>query len=296
MAGGTARKRGLGMGLSALLGTDALAEDAGADGAPGAVERMPIERLRPSPLQPRRHFDHEELEALAASIRARGLIQPIVVRRAPGPASAGDHEIVAGERRWRACQLAGLHEAPVVVRELSDKEALELALIENVQRRDLSALEEADAYRRLIDEFGHGQEALGAALGKSRSHVANTLRLLGLPEAVRRMVEAGELTAGHARALLATDEPERLAKEVATRGLSVRQTEELVRKAAAGPAAANGARARDANVASLESDLRARLGLKVEIKPRGKGGVISFGYTTSDQLDGLLRRINEGGT
>ncbi|WGF87342.1 ParB/RepB/Spo0J family partition protein [Marinivivus vitaminiproducens] len=282
------RKRGLGMGLSALMGgADADIETGGSEAPPPST--LPIEHLRPSPHQPRRYFADDEIEALAQSIRSQGLVQPLVVRP-----SGTSFEIVAGERRWRAAQRAGLHDVPVVIRELNDQQALELALIENVQRQDLTPIEEASAYRRLIDDFGHTQDALARALGKSRSHVANTLRLLHLPEPIRAMMERGELSAGHARALLACDEPERIAQQVVAGGLNVRQTEDLVRRAAAGtttrpPVAA---RPRDVNITTLEQDLRSRLGLRVDIKPKGRqGGVISFAYSTLDQLDGLLRRI-----
>jgi ParB family chromosome partitioning protein len=280
------RRRGLGMGLSALLGTSE-------DLPPPAGEspsRVPIEFLEPSPLQPRRSFAENELEALADSIRAKGVMQPLLVR--PAGESGTRYEIVAGERRWRAAQLAGLHELPVLVRTLSDRETLEVALIENVQRQDLSPLEEAEGYRRLIDDFGHTQDALAGAVGKSRSHIANLLRLLGLPEQVRRMLEEGALSAGHARALLCAGEPEALARSVVARGLNVRQTEALVRTEslrAAGP----GKGERDPNTATLERDLSARLGLKVSIKAKGGGGTLSIAFGSSDQLDGLIRSLTE---
>ena len=198
-----------------------------------ASQNVPIEFLRPSPLQPRRRFDEAELEALADSIRERGILQPLLVR--PAASGAAGYEIVAGERRWRAAQRAGLHEVPAVVRELSDQETLELALVENLQRADLSPLEEAQAFRRLIDEFGHTQEELATGVGKSRSHVANTLRLLALPAAVQALVEDGSLTAGHARALIGCADAERLARAVIERGLNVRETEALVRRETARP-------------------------------------------------------------
>lgn len=282
------KRRGLGMGLSALLGGD---EAALAAQPLDGVASLPIEHLQPSRLQPRTRFDEDELEALAESIRAQGVIQPLVVR----PAATGEgYEIVAGERRWRAAQLAGLHELPVVVRELSDRAALELALIENVQRQDLNPLEEAAGYQRLIAQFGHTQEALASTVGKSRSHVANTLRLLQAPPLVRRLLVEGRLSAGHARALLGSDMSEVLAEVVVRQGLSVRQTEELVRAQEGGAPATANAVPRDPNVTALEGELALRLGLKVAITPKGKeGGVISFRYATLDQLDGLLRRLQD---
>jgi ParB family transcriptional regulator, chromosome partitioning protein len=273
------------MGLSALLG-------AGAETWPEPSARtartVPIELLRPSPFQPRRSFDEEDLEALTASIRARGVMQPLLVRG--GGDGGGQFEIVAGERRWRAAQRAGLHELPVIVLQLSDREALEVALVENVQRQDLSPLEEAEGYRRLIDEFGHTQEELASTLGKSRSHLANLLRLLGLPEPVRRMLEAGELSAGHARALLTASDPLRLAAVVVARGLNVRQTEKLVQADTSNPVRRAKA-GQDPNTLALERDLAGRLGLDVAIRPKGSGGSLTIAYHTLDQLDDLLRRL-----
>ncbi len=270
------RRRGLGMGLAALLGT------AGDSPPAGPVETVPIERLRPSPVQPRRRFAESELAALAASIAAKGVLQPLLVRP-----SGEQLEIVAGERRWRAAQRAGLHQVPVVVRELGDGEALELALVENLQRADLSPLEEAEALRRLVAEFGYRQETLADALGRSRSHVANTLRLLGLPESVRAMLEDGSLSAGHARALLGAADPQRLALEIVARGLNVRQTEALVRRAARGRVP----RPVDPNLAALERDLAQRLGLAVAIRRSGSGGTLTLRYTRPEQLDRILRRL-----
>ena len=277
-----ARKRGLGMGLSALLGN---ARDRGnAEG----VHMVPIEFLRPAALQPRRYFGEDELAALTESIRARGVMQPLLVRRLP---DGDDHyEIVAGERRWRAAQLAGCHELPVVVYALSDREALEVALLENVQRQDLTPLEEADGYRRLIDEFGHTQEELARTLGKSRSHIANLIRLLGLPASVRTMLERGELSAGHARALLGAPDPAPLARQVVTRELNVRQTEamvrnqrQIIRPSTSGP--------RDANTVALERDLSMRLGLPVTLQPRRNCGTLSIAYRSAEQLDDLIKRL-----
>jgi ParB family chromosome partitioning protein len=279
---GGARKRGLGMGLSALLG--GASDLTGAEG----VRTVPIEFLRPCALQPRRYFGEDELAALTESIRAKGVLQPLLVRRV----SDGDeqYEIVAGERRWRAAQLAGCHELPVVVYALSDREALELALLENVQRQDLTALEEADGYRRLIDEFGHTHEELARTLGKSRSHIANLIRLLGLPAPLRAMLDSGQLSAGHARALLGARDPAPLARQVVARGLNVRQTEALVRNERQAIKLSS-PQPRDADTMALERDLSARLGLPVRLRPRGSGGTLSIAYRSLEQLDELIRRL-----
>jgi ParB family chromosome partitioning protein len=277
-----ARKRGLGMGLSALLG--GASDLVGAEGA----RIVPIEFLRPSALQPRRYFGEDELAALTESIRARGVMQPLLVRRVPD--ADEQYEIVAGERRWRAAQIAGCHELPVVVYALSDREALELALLENVQRQDLTPLEEADGYRRLIEEFGHTQEELARTLGKSRSHIANLIRLLGLPVPLRAMLEGGQLSAGHARALLGARDPAPLARQVVARGLNVRQTEALVRHERQTPKLSS-AKPRDANTLAVERDLSGRLGLRVRLQPRGTGGTLSIAYRSLDQLDELIRRL-----
>jgi ParB family transcriptional regulator, chromosome partitioning protein len=288
---GGQRRRGLGMGLSALLGGGEEVYAPEGERAGGAGQAVPIEFLRPSPLQPRRRFDEAELEALAASIRERGILQPLLVR--PCANGAAGYEIVAGERRWRAAQRAGLHEVPAVVRRLSDQETLELALVENMQRADLSPLEEAQGFRRLIDEFGHTQEELAATVGKSRSHVANTLRLLALPDAVQALIVDGSLSAGHARALVGSAEAERLARAVVEQGLSVRETEELVRREAARPRQTRprGIQGADPHVKELEDRLTSRLGLVVGIRAKGKGGLLTIRYHDLDQLDGLVRRI-----
>ena len=294
--GGDPDKRtNLGRGLAALFGEDS--EDYAALDQVRATKTVPIEQLQPNPFQPRREFEPEALQALSDSIAANGILMPILARRrADRPEML---EIVAGERRWRAAQMARLHEVPVVVREFSDRQALEAAIVENVQREDLSAIEEAEGYRRLMDEFHNTQEALGQTVGKSRSHIANTLRLLGLPDAVKDMVLHGELSAGHARALLGAEAPEALAKKVIGRGLNVRQTEQLVRKsgpvrAETGAGSGRGARkpAKDPDTLALEHDLTALLGLRVNIEIDGRGGALTVHYQTLEQLDEVLRRLN----
>ena len=281
-------KRGLGRGLSALLGTDNTAPAAGNRGQ----RQLPIGQLAPSPLQPRRHFDADELAALAESIRANGILQPILVRR--HPAKPEMHEIVAGERRWRAAQLAKLHEVPVVVRELADREVLEFALVENLQRHDLSALEEAEGYRRLIEEFSLVQDDLAQRVGKSRAHVANTLRLLKLPDGVKALMMKGQISAGHGRALLGARDPLALARKVVAQGLSVRQTEALAARSASAPARKKALAVKDADTRSLERDLARVLGLKVEIAHGARGGSLVIRYATLEQLDDVIRRLNRG--
>jgi ParB family transcriptional regulator, chromosome partitioning protein len=281
-ARGGPRKRGLGMGLSALLGN--AAGPASGEG----VLMVPIEFLQPAALQPRRYFGEDELAALTESIRAKGVMQPLLVRRLPD--GDGHYEIVAGERRWRAAQLAGCHELPVVVYALSDREALEVALLENVQRQDLTPLEEAAGYRRLIDEFGHTQEELARTLGKSRSHIANLIRLLGLPGSVRTMLERGELSAGHARALLGAPDPAPLARQVVARGLNVRQTEAMIRDQRQSSRSRT-PDPRDPNTVALERDLSMRLGLPVRLQPHRTGGTLSIAYRSAEQLDDLINRL-----
>jgi ParB family chromosome partitioning protein len=282
------RRRGLGRGLSALFGEEA---EAPADTRP--TRSLPIELLHPGKYQPRRRFDEDAMQALVESVRAQGILQPLLVRRHPDIPDA--YEILAGERRWRAAQLAKLHEVPVLLREIGDRAALEIALVENVQRQDLSPLEEAQGYQRLIDEFGHTQEALAQAVGKSRSHIANTLRLLALPAEVSKLVEEGKLTAGHARALLSSRDPLGLAQEVVRRGLNVRQTETLVKdEHKAGGAARSPQHApqqKDADILALERELSDHLGLKVEIAFDGTGGKLALHYSTLDQLDEVLKRL-----
>lgn len=296
------KARGLGRGLDALLG-DAPAlrrqepVDAGAPGRRGLT--LPIEFLSPNPTQPRRHFNEDAIEELASSIRARGLLQPILVR----PAGKDRYEIVAGERRWRAAQSAGVHDVPVVIRALDDTEAAEIALIENVQRVDLNPMEEAAAYARLADVYARTQDEISKAVGKSRSHIANMMRLTALPPKCRRALEEGALTMGHARALLGAARPDDALSAVLKQGLNVRDTEAFVKKLNEGPAQKTAAIGRepakpsvpgrkDADTRSLEADLAAALGLEISIdhKPKGSGN-ITISYRSLDQLDDVCKRL-----
>lgn len=289
------KPRGLGRGLSALM-ADVTADPvaSGESAARRPDMQVPIERLKPNPDQPRRTFDPEDLNDLCASIKEKGIIQPLIVRQ-----KGEDYEIVAGERRWRAAQMAQLHQIPVLVRELDDTEVLEIAIIENIQRADLNAVEEAAGYRQLMDRFGHTQERLAEALGKSRSHIANLLRLLSLPDDVQELVKGGDLSAGHARALITCENASELAKQIVRGGLSVRATEALVKKQQRGdepkaerprPVKAD----KDADTKALEGDLSAMLGMKVVIdhKPGGESGQITIKYETLDQLDDLCGRLS----
>jgi ParB family chromosome partitioning protein len=274
----------LGMGLSALMG-----ENSPPAAPAGAPRSLPIEALEPSPFQARATPDPAALAELAASILEHGILQPILVR--PKPRAPGRYQILGGERRWRAAQQARLHEVPVVIRELDDRAAMAAGLVENLQREDLNALEEAEGYHRLMGEFGLKQEALGQAVGKSRSHVANTLRLLNLPDRVRDLLRAGELSAGHARALLGAEDPERLAGLVVVRGLSVRQTEALAAAAPRDPSTRRAGK-QDADTAALERRLTEKLGLRVGIRQAGKGGQVLISYRDLDQLEGVLRLLD----
>lgn len=287
-------KRGLGRGLSALM-ADVAPVEANDAGMPRSEIQVPIEKIAPNPDQPRRRFEDQDLTDLANSIREKGVIQPLIVRKwVDGDAK---YQIVAGERRWRAAQMAQLHELPVLVRDFSDTEVLEVAIIENIQRADLNAVEEAAGYRQLMDKFGHTQEKMAEALGKSRSHIANLLRLLNLPGEVQAMVIDGRLSSGHARALITAEDPVALAKIVVEKGLSVRQTEQLV-KAASEPKQANPKRGRDdekdADTRVLEQDLSANLGMKVQIlhKPQKEAGSLTISYKNLDQLDELCRILS----
>ncbi|AUH33244.1 ParB/RepB/Spo0J family partition protein [Paracoccus tegillarcae] len=299
MAESKTGKRGLGRGLSALMADVDLADSA-SDQARPAVERtlIPIEQLSPNPDQPRRDFQPEALQELAQSLKSRGVLQPLIVR--PHPRDEGLFQIVAGERRWRAAQLAQLHELPVIVREMDDTEVLEVALIENIQRADLNAIEEATSFRQLMDKFGHTQEQLGEALNKSRSHIANLLRLLGLPDQVQSWLKEGKLSAGHARALVTAPNAAQLARRVIDRGLSVRETEKLVRDltkpAAEKPVQRRAAVEKDADTRVLEADLSAHLRMRVAINHSGNadGGQLVVSYRDLDQLDRLCQVL--GGT
>jgi ParB family chromosome partitioning protein len=252
---------------------------------------VPVETIHPNPDQPRRHFDADDLNDLAGSIRSKGIIQPLVVRA--HPVKAGEYEIVAGERRWRASQLAQLHELPVVVREFSDLDVLEIAIIENIQRADLNPIEEAIGYRQLMDKFGHTQEQMAEALGKSRPHIANVLRLLVLPEDVQRFVINGSLSSGHARALITAANASDLARVVIARGLSVRQTEKLVKEPKALGKERAPKSAKDADTRALEGDLSAALKMAVSIahNPGQEGGSITIRYKNLEQLDELCRHL-----
>jgi ParB family chromosome partitioning protein len=285
---------GLGRGLSALMGDIAREEPVAPGAQPSSgIRTLPVASLSPHPDQPRRHFDEAALDELAQSIAARGLIQPIVVRP-----HGHDYQIVAGERRWRAAQRARLHEVPVIVREFDDSETLEIALLENIQRQDLNAIEEAQAYQRLIGEFGHTQEALGTLVHKSRSHVANLLRLLDLPDAVQQHVIDGALSMGHARAIIGAPDPQALAQRVIADGLSVRETEKLARAAKPGGGAtriAGRGDGPDTDIAALERQLGDLIGLKVRIAHSAKGGTLTLHYSTLDQLDMICQRLSGDG-
>ena len=279
----------LGRGLSALFED----EEPAAPRAGGGSGTLPIADLTPGPFQPRQAFDDDAMAALTDSVRERGVIQPLIVRA--DPEQPGRYQIVAGERRWRAAQAAQLHEIPVVIQELSDAAALEVALIENIQRQDLTPLEEAEGYRRLTEEFRRTQEELSRALGKSRSHISNTLRLMNLPKAVKLLLNTGAISAGHGRALLIAADPLPIAREIMRRGLTVRETERLI--AAAGRPAPRGPRPRthkSHEIVRFEHDLSAMLGLKVTITPRGESGDLTIRYTSLEQFDDLMRRLGDG--
>ncbi len=290
------RRRGLApeRGISALM-ADLDAKPASGTGAPRAgASAVDIARILPNPGQPRRTFTDTALDELASSIREKGVLQPLILRKSPRDPDR--YEIVAGERRWRAAQRAGLHAVPAIVRDLDDAEVLEIAIVENIQRADLNAMEEAAGFRQLMDRFGHTQEALARGLGKSRSHVANLLRLLTLPKAVQSLVHSGELSAGHARALVTAADPEALARRIVARGLSVRQAEALARDGGPGTGSRprGGRRAeKDADTRVAERDLAAALGMKVSIDhvPDGEAGSVTFRYGTLEQFDELCRRL-----
>lgn len=291
------RPHGLGRGLSALLG-DVTREEPVAPQAVSAstkaIQSIEVALIQPHPEQPRRHFDEGALAELADSIGKRGVIQPIIVRP-----HGGGFQIVAGERRWRAAQRAQLHRIPAIVRDFDEAETLEIALVENIQREDLNPIEEAEAYRKLIADFNHSQEALGRIVGKSRSHIANLIRLLDLPDSVQQQVVEQKLSMGHARALIGAPDCETLAKTVEAKGLSVRDTEDLVRRSKKGEGAAPRGRAssglvsKDPDIAALEQHLADILGVKVDIgHGEGAGGTLSLRYSTLDQLDMLCQRLS----
>ncbi|MEY3905865.1 MAG: hypothetical protein RIR59_688 [Pseudomonadota bacterium] len=291
------KRTGLGRGLSSLLG-EIQAETANpvsgrADGGtpvPDGVRLVPVASLQPLPDQPRRNFDDDALDELARSITALGVLQPIVVRDL-----GGYFQIVAGERRWRAAQRARLHMVPVIVKTFDDRTALEIALVENIQREQLNAWEEGETYRRLIEEYGHSQDELGRIVGKSRSHIANLMRLRNLPPRVHGWLVAGEITMGHARALLQTEDPEGLGRQIIARGLSVRETEALVKKSRSSSQRtpqSRAASAHQADLAALERQLSDLLGLKVRISHGARGGAVTLGYSSLDQLDLICQRLS----
>lgn len=302
-----APRRPLGRGLSALLGeatrdvpvTGEAAEATPATPSVGArsIQLIEIARIAPHPDQPRRHFDAGALEELAESIATRGVIQPIVVR----PAGNDRFQIVAGERRWRAAQKAQLHRIPAIVRDFDEAETLEIALVENIQREDLNPIEEAQAYRRLIEQFHHSQDALSRIVGKSRSHIANLMRLLDLPDAVQTLVMEGQLSMGHGRALIGAPGCETLARDIAEKGLSVRETEKLVRRArenaggAVRVAAGSAGTGRDPDIMAMEQHLADLLGVRIDIGFEGGKGAITLHYSNLDQLDMICQRLTGGG-
>lgn len=289
------RPMGLGRGLSSLLGeiqtetaTAVPSRNDGGVAVPDGVRLVPVTNLQPLPNQPRRNFDDAALDELAKSITALGVLQPIVVRD-----MGGHYQIVAGERRWRAAQRAHLHQVPVIVKQFDDRTALEIALVENIQREELNAWEEGETYRRLIEEYGHSQEELGRIVGKSRSHIANLMRLRNLPMRVHGWLVSGDISMGHARALLQCEDPEGIAKQVIERGLSVRDTERLAKRAKAGAKSSTKTRGgRDPDLEALERQLGDILGLKVQIAHGARGGTVTLGYSSLDQLDLICQRLS----
>jgi len=278
-------KKGLGRGLSSLMGD---AKDTSIQTEAFNKEtKISISNLRPSPSQPRRLFDKNSINELAESIKSKGLVQPILVR--PSPTETGRYEIIAGERRWRAAQIAQLHEVPAVIRKLDDIEALEIAIIENVQRSDLSPIEEAAGYKRLIEKHGHTQEVLAEIVGKSRSHIANIIRLLGLPQSIQDMISEGKISSGHARAIMNSAFPEQLAEKIVNENLSVRAAEDLAKQRKSG---IKKVKLKDPDTIDLENNLTAKLGLNVSIDHKGKkGGSIKIEYKSLDQLELVTKKL-----
>ena len=286
-------RRGLGRGLSALMADVDLNPTVSEDAPRRAEQYIPIERLEPNPDQPRRDFEPGALEELSASIREKGVIQPLIVRE--HPSKQGHYEIVAGERRWRAAQMARLHELPVIVRDFNDTEVLEVAIIENIQRAELNPLEEALAYRQLMERFGHTQEKLAEALSKSRSHIANLMRLLQLPDEVRDMLREGKLSAGHARAMITAADPVALARQAVARSLSVRDVERLAKKPEKGSKSPRPKAQKDADTRALEGDLSAALAMKVAIEHSAAGsGKLIVNYGDLEELDRLCQLLGGG--
>lgn len=298
MADKKSKQRGLGRGLSALMADVKEGSPPETSDAKPADRVVPIEKIRANPDQPRRYFDKEKIGDLAASIREKGIIQPLIVR--PSSDADGEYEIVAGERRWRAAQIAQLHDIPVIVRDYDDTEVLEIAIIENIQRADLNPIEEASGFDQLMEKFGHTQEKLADVLGKSRSHIANSIRLLRLPEDVQSHLVDGTLSAGHARALITSEDPSALAKQVIKKGLSVRDTEKLAKQGVGNIFNENGkpkktkSPTKDADTKALEGDLSANLGMKVSLshKPGQENGQMVISYESFDQLDTLCRMLS----
>jgi ParB family transcriptional regulator, chromosome partitioning protein len=279
----------LGRGLAALIGDMGTLEGARIAESSSGTKRLPVEFLTANPQNPRRDFDPEQLEELTNSIREKGVMQPLLVR--PSKDDPNIFEIIAGERRWRAAQRAGLHDVPVIVREVDDKEALELAIIENVQRSDLNPLEEAQGYGQLMEQFGYTQQDLAQVIGKSRSHVANTLRLLRLPPDIRDMLARGELTAGHARTLITAEDPAAMARQIVSGGLSVREAEALSQGASPPPKKKTPPREKDSDTLALEKRLADALGLAVTLDHQDQGGRLEIRYKTLEQLDGICLKL-----
>jgi ParB family transcriptional regulator, chromosome partitioning protein len=281
-------KRRLGRGLAALIGDDVPVQASIVTNDPQGLKSLPIDLLKANPKNPRRTFNEDEIESLANSLKTKGLLQPIMVR----PVAGGEYEIVAGERRWRAAQRAGLHMVPALVRELDDRETLEIAIIENVQRSDLNPLEEARAYKMLQDQYSYTQQQLAEVIGKSRSHIANTMRLTTLPALILTQIENGKLSAGHARTLVATENPEDVADKIIKLGLSVRQAEDLTRKKPA-PETKSAKKEKDADTRQLEKTLGAALGLTVAIHHKQPGGQLVISYKSLEQLDLVAHRLSK---